>query len=249
MLSDWFQKANFIRHALFRRDDSFIRDSLTPQCPICKLPSDNLQAYSVCSACEAWYPQLPRCQRCGLKTLAPVDMCGQCLSKPPIWHQLYCVGDYQFPLSNSIHQLKYQRQFWQAKPLAKRLSQCIDTPAPVITSVPLHWYRYLRRGFNQSDLIAQHLAAFLAVDYQPQLFSRILNTKAQQGLTKAQRKRNLAKAFRLNRHPNSNHVAIVDDVVTTGSTVQHLCHLLLEVGVERVDIYCICRTPEPDESR
>ncbi|WP_165310036.1 ComF family protein [Vibrio ziniensis] len=236
MLSDWFQKANFIHRCL------------APQCPICKLALDNKLPYAVCSACEAWYPKYPRCQCCGLATLTPVDMCGQCLTKPTIWHNLYCVGDYQFPLSNIIHLLKYQRQFWQAKPLAKRLSECIETPAPVITSVPLHWHRYLRRGFNQSDLIAKHLAAFLNVDYQPRLFSRVLDTKSQQALSKVQRKHNLANAFRLNRRPKCKHVAIVDDVVTTGSTVLHLCQLLLEVGVERIDIYCICRTPEPEDN-
>jgi ComF family protein len=113
----------------------------------------------------------------------------------------------------------------------------------------LHWQRYLRRGFNQSDQIAKHLAAHLRVEHQTKLFSRVQNTKAQQGLDKTQRKRNLAKAFRLNAHPNSLHVGIVDDVVTTGSTAQHLCQLLLEVGVERIDIYCICRTPEPEDHR
>lgn len=243
MLSDWFQKATLLK---FKTNTAHW---LSPQCPICKLPLNNEDPYGVCSACEVWYSPTPRCQRCGLATLTPVDMCGQCLSKPPPWHRLYCIGDYQFPLSNRIHQLKYQRQFWQAQPLAKRLSECIDDPAPVVTSVPLHWQRYLRRGFNQSDQIAKHLAAHLRVEHQTKLFSRVQNTKAQQGLDKTQRKRNLAKAFRLNAHPNSLHVGIVDDVVTTGSTVQHLCQLLLEVGVERIDIYCICRTLEPEDHR
>ncbi len=242
MLSDWFQKATLLQFKLN------VAQWLSPQCPICKLPLNSKDPYGVCSACEVWYAPTPRCQRCGLATLTPVDMCGLCLSKPPLWHRLYCIEDYQFPLSNSIHQLKYQRQFWQAQPLAKRLSECIDDPAPVITSVPLHWQRYLHRGFNQSDQIAKHLAAYLGVEHQTKLFSRVQNTKAQQGLDKTQRKRNLAQAFRLNIRPNGHHVAIVDDVVTTGSTVQHLCQLLLEVGVERIDIYCICRTPEPKDN-
>ncbi|WP_417852358.1 phosphoribosyltransferase family protein [Vibrio europaeus] len=70
-------------------------------------------------------------------------------------------------------------------------------------------------------------------------------TPQQQGLTKAERKRNLDRAFLLNGEIVADHIAIVDDVLTTGSTVQHLCELLLEAGVKSVDIYCICRTPEP----
>lgn len=68
---------------------------------------------------------------------------------------------------------------------------------------------------------------------------------AQRGNTKTSREQNLKGAFILNKQPHSSHVAIVDDVVTTGSTVRQLCHLLLEVGVESIDIYCICRTPAP----
>ncbi len=79
------------------------------------------------------------------------------------------------------------------------------------------------------------------------LFSRIKATKQQQGLDKDQRKQNLHQAFKLNHRPKIKHVAIVDDVVTTGSTVQQLSQLLLEAGVETVDIYCICRTPEPND--
>ena len=81
------------------------------------------------------------------------------------------------------------------------------------------------------------------------LFRRSRSTASQQGLTKSARQSNLEDAFTL-RNTNfstndDSHVAIIDDVVTTGSTVYQLCQLLLEVGVKRIDIYCICRTPEP----
>jgi len=81
------------------------------------------------------------------------------------------------------------------------------------------------------------------------LFKRIRSTASQQGLTKSARKSNLKGAFAM-RNANFSaldysHIAIIDDVVTTGSTVYQLCQLLLEVGVKRIDIYCICRTPEP----
>ena len=233
MVSDWLQKS--------------MHSWLHTQCPLCRLPLNNLARHGICHACQIWYQPIPRCQRCGLATVVSVEQCGQCLSTPPLWNHLYCVGDYQFPLSETIHQLKHHRHFWQAKPLASRLSERIPTPAPVITSVPLHWKRHLVRGFNQSDLIAKQISSELNIRYEAQLFSRIRHTQTQQFLTKAQRRQNLTNAFKLNFIPETQHIAIVDDVVTTGSTVHHLCQLLLEVGIKRIDIYCICRTPDRKE--
>jgi predicted amidophosphoribosyltransferase len=74
------------------------------------------------------------------------------------------------------------------------------------------------------------------------MFKRIKSTPSQQGLNREQRVRNLRHAFALNNHPNHTHIAIIDDVVTTGSSVRQLCNLLFDVGVEKIDIYCICRT-------
>jgi ComF family protein len=144
------------------------------------------------------------------------------------------------------------------------LAQQIEAPAPILLPVPLHWWRYLSRGYNQSDILAHSLRAQL--NNHPRvasnLFKRHRSTPKQQGLDKRQRQKNLSGAFKLNKpfyfkyftkqsqkQPSNlsvrlTHVAIIDDVVTTGTTVQQLCKLLLDIGVERIDIYCICRTPE-----
>nr|WP_075988041.1 phosphoribosyltransferase family protein [Vibrio fluvialis] len=220
---------------------------LRPSCKLCDLPLESHSTQSLCGACLDWYAPTTRCARCGLPCETPTEQCGQCLTSPPPWHKLYCLGDYRFPLNQSVHQLKYQRQFWQARPLAGLLAPRIVSPAPLVTCVPLHWRRHAWRGFNQSDVLARQLAQQLGSQYQPRLFSRRLATPPQQGLNKAQRRRNLNQAFVLNSAPNHRHIAIVDDVVTTGSTVRQLCNLLLDVGVESLDIYCICRTPEPGD--
>ncbi|MFM2588533.1 ComF family protein [Vibrio sp. TBV020] len=120
----------------------------------------------------------------------------------------------------------------------------IDIPAEVVTSVPLHWRRKWRRGFNQSELLAASIAKRIERPYIP-LFERIRSTQQQKGLNRQQRHMNLNGAFKLKSSKTYRHVAIVDDVVTTGSTVQHLCKLLLDSGVKSVDIYCVCRTPDP----
>jgi ComF family protein len=126
------------------------------------------------------------------------------------------------------------------------LAPRILTPAPQICSVPLHWQRQIQRGFNQSERLAYYLNQHFDSELLPSLFRRTEATPAQKGLNKQQRKQNLTHAFTLRSCKAIEHIALVDDVVTTGSTLEQLCKLLLEVGVKRIDIYCICRTAEPE---
>jgi len=230
---------------LTQRVVKYIADLFPMHCEVCQLPlSKPYPDSGICQHCAQRFAPQPRCKCCGLPTNYEMDACGQCLIQPPSWHRLYCVGDYQAPLSGYVHQLKYERQFWQARKLASLLEPRIEEEPQLITSVPLHWRRQLHRGFNQSELIARYLAQRVKVPYCC-LFTRIRSTPQQQGLTRSERRSNLAQAFKLQGKAEVQHVAIVDDVLTTGSTVQHLCELLLEAGVKRIDIYCICRTPEP----
>jgi ComF family protein len=241
MLSDWLQKT--------------MRLSLGCYCDLCHLAIDyhqpkitHLDDTLWCYSCIEHFSPTPRCQRCGLETLVKTPQCGRCLSDPPLWSRLYCVGDYQPPLSHYIHRFKYQQQFWLAKPLCALLNQSIDTKPELITSVPLHWSRQLSRGFNQSHLLAKQLGQMLDVPTSSRLITRTKNTPQQKGLDKRQRQQNLRHAFRLKRKPLHKHIAIFDDVVTTGSTTHHLCKLLLDAGAETIDIYCICRTPDSNSS-
>ncbi|MFH4665637.1 phosphoribosyltransferase family protein [Vibrio cidicii] len=219
--------------------------SLPRLCHLCGLPCSSASASLWCDHCLGYFSPTPRCRHCGLPTLSNVAECGQCLRTPPVWRRLYCLSDYQFPTAWYVNQIKHQRQFRFCQPVATLLAERIQAPAPLLLSVPMHWRRQWRRGFNQSDLFAAQLAHALGQHYLPDAFRRTTHTPPQQGLNKQQRQRNLAGAFRLNRPIEAKHVAIVDDVVTTGSTVRQLCQLLLADGVESIDIYCICRTPEP----
>lgn len=231
---------------LAQRVRKYIADLLPMHCEICSLEIiEQGVVQGVCRYCSVYFVPQPRCQSCGLPTVCEVVACGECLQHPPLWQRIYCVGDYQVPLSSYVHRFKYQGQFWQAKKLSSLLAARVEQPAQLITSVPMHWRRYWLRGYNQSELLASAVAQRLQIPYRP-LFHRIRATPPQQGLNKAQRKDNLHNAFALMRHCSAaQHVAIVDDVLTTGSTVYHLCKLLLDAGVKTVDIYCICRTPEP----
>ncbi|WP_413285425.1 ComF family protein [Vibrio sp. MA40-2] len=243
----------------------FIARHSTPVCHLCGLHIEKPISDTIwCLNCMAFFSPKPRCQRCGLTTLISVPECGSCLSNPPLWNKLYCVGDYQLPLSSYIHKLKYAGHLQNAYDLTYLLSQRIINPAPLIVSMPLHWSRFIRRGYNQSDVLGyyltSHLNAYHVLNndlfdekalnnkvfddtvFDGKMFKRIKVTPSQQGLDKQQRVKNLRHAFALNYRPEQSHVAIIDDVVTTGSSVRQLCKLLLDIGVEKIDIYCICRT-------
>ncbi|PJC85191.1 amidophosphoribosyltransferase [Vibrio sp. HA2012] len=231
-----------------------IHHHCTSLCHLCGLPLPSLNQTIWCPHCLNYFQPSPRCLRCGLPTLAETSLCGQCLSSPPPWQRLFCVGDYQFPLSGYIHQLKHQQKPELSRDLAYLLAPRISQPAPLITCVPLHWKRQLKRGFNQSERLSYYLSRELIRSGYPtrldsRLFKRIKATPPQQGLDKKERESNLKDAFVLRHSPLYSHVAIVDDVVTTGSTIRHLCSQLLDVGVKTIDIYCVCRTPEPSSER
>ncbi len=212
-------------------------------CDICEMTLKESESFW-CTDCLSEFLQQSGCRRCGLPMPVTTEQCGECLTRPPLWRQLYCLGDYDFPLSQEIHRIKYHRQFWRLPPLAELLADRIEQPAPLITSVPLHWRRRWIRGFNQSDLLARQLATTLNCHCDLTLFRRIQATPYQRGLNRHQRQQNLHGAFRLRplSSPLPDHIAICDDVVTTGSTINQLCKLLLDVGVKRIDIYCLCRT-------
>nr|WP_281355573.1 phosphoribosyltransferase family protein [Vibrio agarilyticus] len=107
----------------------------------------------------------------------------------------------------------------------------------------MHWRRRWRRGYNHSDLLAQSLSKQLVIPYMPKALVKNRMTPTQQGQNRLQRQSNLRGTFTFGTLPsNIRHVAIVDDVVTTGSTILEITHLLHEHGVKLVDVYCLCRT-------
>ncbi|WP_375752173.1 ComF family protein [Vibrio sp. HN007] len=226
-----------------------IHSHCTSQCDLCGLTINQPDSHLIwCEHCIRYFSPLPRCQCCGLTTITQVEKCDRCIKEPPAWRRLYCVDDHQPPLSNYISQLKYSNNYKIAYDLTALLAQQIGNPAPTLLPVPLHWKRLAQRGYNQSEVLANFLAQHLpnSPTVERDIFLRSKSTPPQQGLRYEDRQRNLEGAFKLNRLPKSNHVAIIDDVVTTGSTVRHLCNLLLEFEIEKIDIYCISRTPEPD---
>lgn len=227
----------------------------TQHCLLCDEPSDNPLA--LCSACEAELPWLgSHCRVCALPLPVSGLACGACLSKPPAFTRVEAAWRYDFPLDALITRFKHQAQWPLGRLLGELLSHHLQhafsegLPRPdLLLAVPLSSRRLRQRGFNQAELLARWLGVNLQLPVNEALLQRQQDTPAQQQLNAAQRRRNLRRAFQL--APNSPvkglHLALVDDVLTTGATADTLSRLLLRAGAARVDIYCLARTPKPGD--
>lgn len=230
--------------------------TLTAQCWLCQQPLYHSH-HGICSHCRRHLQAAPiSCPRCGLPCASATLVCGRCLQQPPPWHTLLFVSDYQPPLSSLIKQLKYQRRTELASILARllvlrwrerrretvlALPQAYPRPDAIV-AVPLHRWRQWRRGFNQTDLLARYLAHALDCAYYPAALGRMRATAAQHTLDARARQRNLHGAFQCQMDMRGKHIVLLDDVVTTGSTVAHLSRLLIAAGALQVQVWCLCRT-------
>ncbi|WP_434638401.1 DNA utilization protein GntX [Klebsiella sp. I138] len=216
-------------------------------CWLCQMPLA-IAGWGICSRCTASLaPSHPLCPRCGLPAAASAIPCGRCLQKPPPWQRLVAVNDYRPPLSGLIHQLKFSRRPELAPALARLLLLRIRHSAVIphpdrLVSVPLWQRRQWRRGFNQSDLLCRPLARWLHCAWHSDALRRTRRTATQHRLSARLRKQNLKNAFQLEISVKGLHIAIVDDVVTTGSTVAEISRQLLRNGAATVQVWCMCRT-------
>ncbi|MFC0227766.1 DNA utilization protein GntX [Serratia aquatilis] len=224
--------------------------SILSRCWLCRQPL-RLISHGICSYCLQTLPAKPCCcPCCGLPSGNPYIPCGRCLQKPPPWQALVFATDYCQPLSTLIKRFKFQRTPALAPTLARLIllhwlqahrEQHLNRPE-IILAVPLQDKRCWRRGYNQSDLLARSLAHWLGCEYLPSALRRIRATSPQQQLVARLRRRNLRGAFRCDKNLAGRHVALLDDVVTTGSTVAEIAKLLQKQGVASLQIWCICRT-------
>ena len=218
-------------------------------CWLCRMPLA-VARWGICSRCASSLRPPVCCPQCGLPAAHTALPCGRCLQKPPPWQRLTFISDYTAPLSGLVHQLKFQRQTTLAPALARLLllrvlaakRQGALPPVDCLVSVPLHRRRAWRRGYNQSELLARMLARWLECAYQPAMVTRTRPTPAQRQLSARLRRRNLNNAFRLELPVKGLHIVIVDDVVTTGSTVAQIARLLMRNGAATVQVWCLCRT-------
>lgn len=221
-------------------------------CWLCQQPLYHYH-HGICSYCQRHLPALPRCcPRCGLPASDDTQPCGRCLSHPPPWQALIFVNDYQPPFTTLLKQFKFQGCPELGRVLARQIllrwlkthrsfPERITKPDMLLT-VPLHRDQRWRRGFNQTELLAQPLAHWLGCGYQSQALHRVRPTPLQQHLSAPARRNNLKRAFACKADLTGLKVALLDDVVTTGSTVTEISHMLLAQGAQQIQVWCLCRT-------
>lgn len=195
----------------------------------------------LCSACDGDLPRLmgPRCPRCALDSPRG-ELCGRCLSEPPRYDATVAALAYEFPADALVHSLKFRGELALAEYLAGILRRCIVDPnVDSVVAVPLSAERLRERGYNQAVEIARTLGAGKV---ELELCVRERDTPAQMDLPYDERRRNVRGAFRCTRAILGGTVAVVDDVMTTGETLNEIAAVLKKAGAARVVNWVVART-------
>lgn len=223
---------------------------LNAPCLLCQQPLFRA-ADAICYRCHHDLPSTRwPCPQCGLQRSAANGPCYHCQNTTPPWHSLVAVSDYCAPLDKLLHRFKYRGQFWLATPLARLLLLALlaerrTRPSPwpdLLLPVPLHRQRQWRRGFNQTALLAQPLSHWLQIPLDSDVLIRYKESQAQHTLGHTERQTNAQHSYAVTRPLTGLRVALLDDVVTTGATIQVLSQMLLAQGAAEVQIWCLCRT-------
>ncbi len=198
----------------------------------------------LCAACYLELPKnSPRCYRCASDFDAPhsqIALCPDCVENPPAFDETLAPFVHHGTIRYLIIQLKFHSHYPSARLLGSLLADYLKQTAELpdcIIPVPLHKNRYRERGFNQSIEIARVLAKSLSVPLDLNSCQRHRDTAHQVGLSGDQRNDNMKNAFSVSPNFRAKHVAIVDDVMTTGSTVHELAAALKTAGCHRVQIW------------
>ncbi|MBP6018525.1 MAG: ComF family protein [Burkholderiaceae bacterium] len=190
----------------------------------------------------------PRCPVCCL-ALPQLGPCPDCALLQPAYDRVVAAFDYHEPGDLLIHRLKSQRRFSMAPMLAELLAQAIrQAPLPlpkntILLCVPASRASVLRRGFNPAAAVARSLASQLGLPYQPQLLRRAREGAKQAQLSRTERARSTQSLYACTRYVPGAHIAVVDDVLTTGSTLQGIARQLRAAGAASVCGLVVARTP------
>ena len=204
-------------------------------------------ALSLCTACEAEAPRnLKCCARCALPLDAPASLCGRCIRRAPPWDRAWVPFRYEWPLAQLESRFKFGGDLAAGRTLSLLwlASQPPGEVPKALVPVPLHRTRLRRRGYNQALELAKPLAKHFAVPLLHDALRRTRATDAQTELTAVQRRRNVRGAFEANfSRALPEHVAVLDDVFTTGATLAECVRVLKQAGVARVDVWALARAP------
>jgi ComF family protein len=188
------------------------------------------------------------CPRCALPLKAPAPLCGECLEREPPFAAAWVPFRYAHPLDLLEARFKFRGDLAAGRVLAELMIERAGADVPerpdLIVAVPLHVSRLRERGYNQAFELARPLARALDIQIDRNLLLRGRATPAQTGLDATSRRRNLRGAFALSTSRRlPAHVALFDDVMTTGATLRECARTLRRAGVARVDVWALARAP------
>lgn len=237
---------------LGRSFDAFTSTAFPSQCVSCgEVVGDDSGYASVCGDCDARIQLIasPKCLTCGFPFFGETESHGDCMHcehLKPEFGQGWSIALFRGPVRGLVHELKYESGFWALRDLALLIRNAPELEEFVgdatLVAVPLHARKLRERGYNQSVLIADEIAKALPASRRDDLLARKLDTVSQTQFDRRQRIRNLKNAFSLRRNraiePAQRYI-IVDDVFTTGSTLNACAAALRRAGARRVDVLAI----------
>jgi ComF family protein len=235
-----------VRIGFATRVQQALRALWPSRCALCGQPGQ--PDLDLCGGCEGDLPLNSHgCEHCAAplpRELARPALCGACLQHPPAFDACVAPFRYSFPVDRMVQGLKYGRQLYYSRILGQLLSRHVarrQTRPELVIPVPLATARYRERGFNQARELARPLCKSLGLRLCGDLVERRRETREQAGLDRKERLKNTRDAFALLAPLPARHVAIIDDVVTTGSTANEVAKLLRGAGAEWIEVWAAAR--------
>lgn len=218
-----------------------------PRCPICNkiIPLGGSNICTVCSK-KVTYVEEPYCLKCGKPVDDERELCCDCSQKEHNYDEGRSTFIYDEYMSRSVYRFKYNSKKEYAKfygeEIFKRLNKkIISWNAEAIIPVPIHKMRMKQRGFNQANLLAKELSKYTKIPVKNNIVYRKNQTKVQKNLSAKERENNIKKAFIVKKNSvELNSVIIIDDIYTTGSTVDAISACLKAAGVKKVYVVTLC---------
>jgi ComF family protein len=221
----------------------FLSSVFKQNCLLCS--ASTTKNIGLCHDCLADLPYVSpqSCPQCGLNSNGMT--CGSCLSTKPNFDKTRAIFTYDFPINAMMHRYKYSSQLQLSQLFGQLLAQKVDlSTVDTIIPMPMHPARLKERGFNQALEIAKVLTKSHQLNYKQ--VTRTKNTLPQASLPLKERAKNILNAFKVKQTLTGQRIAIVDDVMTTGASLNELAKTLKKAGATHVECWIIARTPSPN---
>jgi ComF family protein len=211
--------------------------------PSCLLCAGASAGALLCAPCDGDLPRLAsgHCDTCALP-ITSGTRCGACLTHPPAYDHVCAPFTYAFPVDALVQALKYRGMLALAPLFGSAITSSLDERPDVILPMPLADARLRERGFNQAQEIARQVAKLTGIALLPRACRKVRDTQPQAALPWKERAKNVRKAFVCDEDFAGLHVAVIDDVMTTGATLNELARNLKQAGAARVTGLIVART-------